>query len=71
MVPQYGSGDFVDPTNIGFATYTGSFGTTELAQTLKVTSIPQFINDYVSRNQIYVNVHGAGKAAVLQGFLNA
>jgi hypothetical protein len=72
LVPEISVGDFIPPTDVrGNRVYTGYFGTSELEKTLGVSSIRQFISDYVSDNEIYVNVHGPTKAAILQGYLNA
>lgn len=72
LVPERAEGDFIAPIDIPkFRVYVGSFGISELKSTLGVTSIREFIRDFVSQNEIYVNVHGPGNAAILRGFLNA
>jgi hypothetical protein len=73
LVPEISEGDFIPPVNIPKSgrVYVGTFGVSELEQTLGVRSIRQFIREFVSRNEIYINVHGPGNAAILKGFLNA
>jgi hypothetical protein len=72
LVPSRPDGDFISPLNIPISkVYVGSFGTSELKSTLGVTSIREFITDFISQNEIYINVHGPGNAPILRGFLNA
>ncbi|KAH7622674.1 putative Endoribonuclease YBEY, chloroplastic [Nannochloris sp. 'desiccata'] len=72
LVPERSEGDFIDPIDIpNSQVYVGYFGTSELQETLGVTSIRQFIREYISQNEIYINVHGPETAAILRGFLNA
>ncbi|KAL4540704.1 hypothetical protein Ndes2526B_g03508 [Nannochloris sp. 'desiccata'] len=72
LVPELAEGDFIAPIDIPDSKlYVGSSDTSELKNTLGVTSIRKFITDFVSQNEIYINVHGPENAAILRGFLNA
>jgi len=72
LVPERSEGDFIAPVDIAKGrVYVGSFGISELNDTLGVTSIREFITEYISKNYIYINVHGPENAAILRGFLNA
>ncbi len=68
-------GDFIDPIDIpDVDVYTGVFTAeprSELRRALGVTSIRQFLNNYIARNLIYVNVHSFGTVPISRGFPNA
>ena len=69
--PESAPADFIPPVNIPVErVITGSFGIEELEDTLGVTSIAQFLAEFVARNLIYVQVHGPGTVTILRGFLN-
>lgn len=68
LVPDYGNGDFVPPRNYGVYTWNGIFRTNELS-THGVYSINSFLNNYVAKNRIYINVHGIDKEPDLTAFL--
>lgn len=73
LVPKFkpGNGDFISPIDIPkIRVFTGSFGLKELRETLGVTSIKQFLTEFVATNQIFINVHGPGTVPILRGFLN-
>ena len=73
LVPKFkpGRGDFIAPINIKkIRVFVGSFGIEELRRTLGVTSIKQFLTEFVATNQIFVEVHGPNTIPILRGFLN-
>lgn len=69
LVPHYGDGDFVSPRNYGIYTWNGIFRTEELS-THGVYSINSFLENYVAKNKIYINVHGINKEPDLTAYLN-
>jgi len=72
LVPDLAEGDFIDPINIPRAKfYVGSFDISEFGEALEVTSIREFVTDYISENEIYINIHGPETVPILRGFLSA
>jgi hypothetical protein len=73
LVPDQEEGDFIAPVDIPQSgrVSVGSFGIEELQETLGVTSIRDFIEQFIIRNEIYINVHGPDTIPILRGFLNA
>lgn len=67
LVPNYGSGDFINPTNYYDKTWNGYFGLEELSMN-GIMSFTQFY-DLIKSNGVYINLHGENKEADLTAYL--
>lgn len=73
LVPELDEGTFIEPINIPESKfYVGSFDISQIKEELTdVSSIRDFVTDYISEDEIYINVHGPEKVPIIRGFLSA